>query len=183
MIRFEIDGSDIRRVARELGASERQVGMSITRSLRRTAGTLRRLAQPALVKGLDLRRGNAIRKRLRDLKMRRKGGAQEIGVWVGLNDLRIGDFKGSPKQTASGAEFRGVSYLGAFVAKSKSGKLTIFKRKGKGRFPIIEQTAPIKDQADQILEDEVYPDIAEIFMRHFVTDLRARTVFGVGRKE
>ena len=183
MIRFDIDRDGIQRIARELGASERQVGMAISRALNRTAATMRRRAQAALAKGLDVRRANVLRKRLRDLKLKRKGkAAEEVAVWFGLNDLRISDLKGRPRRTAGGAEFRGAGYPGGFVAKSRSGKQSIFRRKSDGRLPLVEQTAPIADRAEIILEDEVLADLPDVFMKFFASDLRARTVFGVGKK-
>lgn len=185
MIRFEIDTRDIIDLQRELEATKDQLRFSISRAIKRTAATLQKQARPALAKGLDLRRQNSLRKRLKTLKPKRKGkgGGDEfdITLWFGLNDLRIGDFKGTPTQTANGVSFKGQDYPGAFIAKAKSGKRTVFKRAGRGRFPISEQTYPIQDRADIILEDEVFPDTAEIFMHHLRVDLSAR-VKGFGRQ-
>lgn len=178
MIRFEIDESDIKRVADEFKATEKQVGQAISRALSRTAATMRKRSQTALTKGLDLRRASALRKRLKALKLRRKGGIREISIWFGLNDMLVDTFRGSPKETGSGASFRGTGYPGGFVARGKRGGSTIFRRKGRERLPIVEQTVPIEDEAMRILEDEVFHDIAEVFGRHFVSDLRARVNFG-----
>ena len=178
MIRFEIDEADLKRVADEFKATDKQVGQAISRALSRTAATMRKRAQTALAKGLDLRRGNALRKRLKALKLKRKGTIQEISVWFGLNDMKVEDFKGSPKEVGKGATFRNVSYPGGFVARGRRGNRTVFKRKGRGRFPIVEQTVPIADEAMILLEDEVFHDIAQVFGRHFVSDLRARVKFG-----
>lgn len=178
MIRFEIDEADIKRVADEFKATEKQVGQAISRALSRTAATMRKRAQAALTKGLDLRRSNALRKRLKTLKLKRKGAIREISVWFGLNDMLVENFKGSPKEVGKGATFRNVSYPGGFVARGRRGHRTVFKRKSRGRFPIVEQTVPIEDEAMTILEDEVFHDIAQVFGRHFVADLRARVNFG-----
>lgn len=176
MIRFDVDPMEIKELQLELGATIDQLRFAITRALQRTAKTLQKNARSALTHGLDLRRQNALRKRLKGLKIKRKGRGDNmlLTLWFGLNDLRVGDIKGSPMQTAEGAQFNGVKYPGAFVAKARSGKRTIFKRSGRGRFPIVEQTYPIADRAEVILEDEVYPDIADIFMTHLRMDLRAR---------
>ena len=104
----------------------------------------------------------------------------EIGVWVGLNDIEVSALRGRVREFDGGATFRSREYYGAFVAKVGRHR-SIYKRRGKERFPIKEQTFPIKDQMDVVLEDEVLPSVAEIFLRNFLSDLRARTVFGVGK--
>lgn len=190
MIRFDIDPGEIRLIAREMNATESQVGKAITRALSRTSQTLKKNSLPALKTGLDLRRDySGMRERLKDLKLRRKGAIQSIGIWFGLNDLPVSAFKGSPKQTATGAEFKGRTFPGAFVKKRNSkyrpadnGKLTIYKRKSRARKPIIEQTVWIKGYADEILEDQVFPETVEIFLRHFRTALRGY-VAGYGRPD
>ncbi|WP_127110370.1 phage tail protein [Pararhodobacter zhoushanensis] len=189
MIRTEIDWQEIKAAADHLGATEKQVGMAISRALSRTAGTMRARASRALRKGLDVRRANTLRKRLRELRAGRRtrgssSGQQlrEISLWIGLNDLAVSDLKGRPAKTATGAEFRGRTYQGAFVAVGKKGARTIYKRAGRGRFPISEQTFPIKDRADVILEDDVFDDLVDVFMKNFMSDLRARVLHGVGRQ-
>lgn len=177
-VRIDVDTSDIARLVAELQASEKQVKLSINRALRRTAGTLRVRASKGLVSELGLRRAGEIRRRLRDIKLRAKGDASQIGIWFGLNDLPVRAFKGTPKEYAGGATFRSIEFPGAFVAKGKSGRRTIFKRSGRGQFPIVEQTVPIKEQGDVFVEDELFPDVVGIFMKNFAADLRARTLFG-----
>lgn len=178
MIAFDVDTADVARLVADLQASEKQVKQSINRALRRTAGTLRVRASKGLVSELQLRRAGEIRKRLREIKLRAKGDASEIGLWFGMNDMAIRSFKGTPKEYAGGATFRSIEFPGAFVAKGKNGRRSIFKRSGRGRFPIVEQTLPIKDQADVFVEDVIFPDIVGIFMKNFAADLRARTMFG-----
>lgn len=188
MIRFDVDPRELEAIAASLGATEKQVGMAISRALSRTAGTMRARASRALARELDVRRANTLRKRLRELRAGRgtratgTGGRQmrSVSIWVGLNDLAISDLKGRPSQGANGSEFRGRQYPGAFVATGKKGVRTIFKRRDQGRFPIIEQTYPVKDKADQVLEDEVFPDVVEVFVKNFTADLRARVLHGVG---
>lgn len=180
MIRFDIDRDELLAIGREFKATEAQIGAAIGRALRRTAGTMRRRAEVALKSEFDVRRANTIRRRLKSLRVKRIGRNWEASLWVGLNDLRISDLKGTPSETSSGAKFRDQDYPGAFVARRRGGPRTIFKRSGRGRFPIVEQTYPIKDRADIILEDDVFADLVDVFMANFRADLRARTVFGVG---
>lgn len=180
MIKFDIDVDEIKLVARSLDATGEQVGQAISRALSRTAATMRRRAAKALREGLELRRAAAIRRRLRSLRTRRRGNEQIASLWAGLNDLRIGDLKGRPKAYPAGVAFRSTEFHGAFIAKGKGGRRTVFKRVGDRRLPLQEQTFPIKDQADVIIEDEVFWDLPAVFMDHFRRDLAARVNFGIG---
>ncbi|MFC3571393.1 hypothetical protein [Paracoccus simplex] len=64
---------------------------------------------------------------------------------------------------------------GAFVAKvGKKARPSIYKRSGRGRFPLIEQTMPIKDIADPIIEDEVFPEATRIFLKNLMHELKYR---------
>lgn len=180
MLHFDLDADEVARLQRELGATEEQVRLAFNRALSRTAATLRRQSGKGLRSELRLRNLKAIRKRLKQLRMRRTGGRATAGLWFGANDLPVSAFKGRPHQGRRGASFRGVEFPGAFVAKGEDGKLSIFKRKGRDRLPIEEQTMPVEDQITTYVEDEVFPMVDEIFFKHFRADLRARAVLGVG---
>lgn len=178
MIAFDVETGDIQRLIEELNASSKQVGQSINRALRRTAGTLRVRSSKGLQSELQTRNAAAIRRRLRAIKLRAKGNGSEIGLWFGMNDLPIRSLKGRVSEYGGGAKFRDNEYPGAFVAKGRGGRRTIYRRTGPGRLPIAEVTVPIKDQADIFVEDVIFPEVPEIFIRNFITDLRARTMFG-----
>ena len=79
-----------------------------------------------------------------------------------------------PKEYPGGATFQQHEFDGAFVAKIGKGKRSIYKRSGSGRFPLIEQTQPIKDRADRILEDEIFPEATRIFFNNLMHDLKYR---------
>lgn len=164
----------------ELGATEKQVGQAYSRALQRTAATLRRMSSTGLRTELGLRNAKALRKRLRTIKLRRGRNLQAVTLWYGTNDLPVSAFKGTPKKTRTGASFRGVEFPGAFIAKGKDGKRSIFRRRGRDRLPIVEQTMPVKDEIDVFLEDEIFDQVGDIFFRHFASDLRARAIYGVG---
>ncbi|MFG6082324.1 phage tail protein [Paracoccus litorisediminis] len=172
---------DLDRVIAELKASESDVRKSMSRALRRTATTLRVQASKRVVSELELRRAGDFRRRLRAMRARINRDGGTVGIWVGLNDMGVSKFKGRVKETSAGASFRDQEFAGAFVAKGKDGRRSIFRRKRSTRFPLAEEKLPIKDQVDVILEDEILPDAVAIFMKHFLSDLRARTVFRVGR--
>lgn len=179
MLHYDLEVMDLVRVGQEIGATEKQVMFALTRAMRRTEATLRKLSAKGLAQLLQLRVLASMRKRLRSIKM--KGGHQGFGLWYGLNDLPVSSFKGRPKNTSTGAEFRGTQFDGGFVAKGKTkGKQTIFKRKGEERLPIVEQLLPIENKAIVFIEDEVFDQVETIFWQHFKRDLQARVKFNLG---
>lgn len=173
--------ADYERAIKELGASQDDVRKAMSRALRRTATTLRVMSSKRLVPELQLRRAGDLRKRLKPMRARIKTHEGQIGIWVGLNDMGVSKFKGRAREYADGAKFRDQEFPGAFVAKGRDKRRSIFRRKGVSRFPLVEEKLPIKDRADVILEDEILPEAVDVFMKYFLADLRARTVFGVGK--
>ncbi len=183
MLHFDIDWQDLLRIGEELQASDKQIKFAMSRALRRTEASLRKLSSKGLPPLLGLRTARALRKRLKSIKMRAGAGQDGVTLWYGLNPLPVSSFKGLPKETNDGAEFRGTRFDGAFVAKSKvKGKQTIFKRKDKERLPIVEQQLPIEDKAIVYIEDEIFDQVIEIFWGHFQRDLRARVKYQIGER-
>lgn len=181
MLHFDLDWSRLVAVGEELGATDRQVKYALSRAMRRTEATLRKMSTKGLTKLLQLRAASALRNRLKGIKLRSSPGQDGMRLWYGLNGLPVSSFKGRPRNAGNGAEFRGTQIDGGFVAKSKAkGKQTIFKRKGKERLPIEEQLLPIEDQAIVFIEDEVFDQVLDIFWGHFQRDLQARVKFSVG---
>lgn len=179
-VRLDLDTREIQRLIADFQPTSEIVGKAMHRALRRTAGSLRLRVSKALVPELQLRRATDLRRRLRQLRLRIGKTRGEVGIWIGLNDLAVSQFKGVPREYTGGAKFRQTEFPGAFVARLGKRRRSIYKRSGRGRFPIVEQTLPIKDIADPIIEDDVFPDVVDLFMKHFLAELRARTVFGVG---
>lgn len=183
MLHFDISYSGLNRISEELGATDKQVKFALSRALRRTETTLRRMSAKGLTRVLQLRTMASMRKRLKSVKLRKTGldGGDGVGLWYGLNELPVSSFKGRPKKTQGGASFRGQQYDGAFVAKSKiKGKQTIFKRDGAKGLPISEQLHDIEDKAVVFIEDEVFDQVETIFWQHFQRDLQARVKFKIG---
>jgi hypothetical protein len=181
MLSFDIDWRSLRAVGDELEASGKQVGSALSRALRRTEATLRRLSSKGLTKELELRAASSLRKRLKSIKMGSKGG--EVGLWYGLNDLPVSAFKGRPRKTQTGAAFQGQEFDGGFVGRSKvKGKQTIFKRVSDKALPIAEQLMPIEDRAIVFIEDQVFDKVEEIFWQHFRRDLAARVKYNIESK-
>lgn len=187
---FDIDWGELSAIANEIEASEKQIVFSLNRAMRRTATTLRRMSARGLVSELNLRSARELKKRLKLILRsgmnstgRRRSGS-DVTIWYGLNDMPVSSFKGTARQNKTGAEFRGDQFDGAFVAKSKiKGKRTIFKRKGKERLPITEQTIQVADKAMDFIYDEVFVDkMLDIFWDNFKRDLNARVKFQIGER-
>lgn len=181
---FDIDTDALRAVGAELQASEKQIRFALNRALHRTAAALRTRAARGLKDELQLRTITLLRNRLKTLRARmRMGDGDGVQLWFGLNDMPASWFKGRPKRTAGGAEKRGHEIPGAFVAKSGvKGRLTLFKRSGKKRLPIVEQNLPIQDAAVVFIEDEIFTQTETIFWNHFRRDLAARVKFNIGER-
>jgi hypothetical protein len=190
MIHFDIDFSQLKAIGDELDASEKQIIFSLNRALARTASKLATLSKKGLVSELELKRIGDLRKRLKKIKMR--SGMNKLGqsrtfegveLRYGLNDMPVSWFRGAPTKNSDGAEFRGVEFPGAFVAKSKLGRgNTIYKRKGKARLPIVEQLFPIQDQAQIYIEDKVFVHVEDIFWPLFKRELHARVKYQIGER-
>lgn len=179
MIHFDIEWNDLLRIGDELGASEKQIKLALARALKRTASKLRTLSARGLRDELELKRLNALRKRLKSVKLR--GGVEGVKLWYGLNDMPVSWFKGKPVQEKGGATFRNMSFPGAFVASSRYTKgKTIFKRAGKARLHIEEQLMPVKDKADVFVEDRIFVQVEAIFWPLFQREIEARVKYKIG---
>lgn len=188
MLHFDIDWSELSAVGNELEASDKQIVFALNRALSRTASVLRTMSARGLRDELQLRRIGALRKRLKSLKLKSSMNSLSSGraaggvtLWYGLNDMPVSWFKGAPKQTSTGATFRGKSFPGAFVARSKYAKTqTILKRTGKTRLHVEEQLFPIEDKAIVFIEDQIFDKLESIFWPLFLRDLRARVKYSIG---
>jgi len=179
MIHFDIEWKDLLDIGDELGASEKQVKLALSAALRRTASKLRMLSSRGLKRELDLRRVSALRNRLKSISLRK--GVAGVQLWYGLNDMPVSWFRGTPKQTASGASFKGKEFPGAFVARSRYAKQkTILKRVTKERLKVEEQQLEVKDKAQVFIEDEIFAELEGIFWPLFKRDLAARVKYKLG---
>lgn len=184
MLQYDIDWSQLINVGDELEASDKQIKFALTRALRRTEATLRRMSSKGLQRELQLRAATALRKRLKTVRLRKvstQGGGNAVGLWYGLNPLPVSAFKGNVRQTPTGATKGAHNFEGAFVGRSKFKKpRTIFKRKGPERLAIEEQTMDIEDRAIVFIEDQVFDQVEDIFWQHFRRDLAARVKYQLG---
>lgn len=178
-LHFDIDTRELTKVSEELGATPKQIKLAFSRALSRTAATLRKLSQKGLKDELQLRTLKFLRVRLKSIKLRGMN-LEGMKLWYGLNDMPVGEFKGMPKATTAGAEFRGTKFKGGFVGKNKRRQPTIFKRKGAARLPLVEQELPVKDKMDVFIEDKIFDQAEAIFWKHFKADLNARVKYQLG---
>jgi hypothetical protein len=179
MLEFDIDDRRLAAIAKEFAASPKQIDMAYNRALKRTAGTLRRLATAGLKSELGLRNTKALRRRIKEYRVGGRRG-KGIKLWFGANDLPISAFKGRPHKTGGGIKFGDIMIHGAFFAK-RGGRRGVYRRVGKAAYPIEEVMMPVSDRIMTYLEDNVFVDLDTIFFKHFAADIRARTIYGVGR--
>lgn len=182
MLHFDFDESEIDRVSKEFGASEKQIKFAYGRALRRTASNMKTQARKGLRVRLGLRSAAELRKRLAGFRFKGGSGSNMGGVrmWFGFNDMRAGAFKGRARATGSGAEIAGRQVPGGFLARNSKGQRTVMRRTGPGRYPIAEARIDIGDEASVFVEDEVFDEIEEVFFRNFRAEIRARTIYDVG---
>lgn len=176
MIGIRIDEKELAAIGAELGATEAQIRAAYNRALNRAAGTIRRITSQGLRSELGLRNAAAIRRRLRDKRVRGQGGLAGRELWFGTNDMATGAFKGRPTAAPGGVTFRGRTIAGAFIARGK-----VFKRSTASALPIEEQTVPVEEEMNRFIEAEILPAVGDLVMQNFMADLRARTSLGVGR--
>lgn len=177
MLAFDFDDAQIEKLADELDATPKQVNLSMSRAVKRTAGTIRRLSSSGLKTELGLKNATALRRRIREYRVGK--GRNAIKLWYGANDLPLSAFPGRPKAVEGGVKFGETMIHGAFITKVR-GKRGVFVRNGKGRWDFAEATLAVADRIMVFLEDEVFVDIDSILWKHFEHELRARTILGVG---
>ncbi len=182
MLNFQPNIDGLQNLVNDLAATERQVKVSLYRSLSRTATSLRVLAARKMHSDLELRTIMMLRKRMKSLSIK-VGDGQGFRLWFGLNDIPVSWFKGTPSGGASGATHKGTAFPGAFVAKSKfKGRKTVFKRnKGAARLHISEQLKTIEKKSAAIIENKIFGQTEKIFWQHFERDLRARVAYKLGK--
>jgi hypothetical protein len=176
MLKHDIDGSAREALANEYAATPRQMQAAQGRAAKRTAATIRRLASTGLRTELGLRNATALRRRLKEFKVGRR--RKVLKVWIGANDLPISAFKGRLQKVPGGIRLGSTTIHGAFFARI-GGKRRVYQRIDRDR--IAEVSMPVADRMMVYLEDEVFTDVGSIFMRHLVSEVRARTMLDAAR--
>ena len=180
MLNLDINSRKITDISKEFAASSAQISAAYARALRRTAGTIRRIASKGLQSELGLKNASALRRRIKEYRLKGRAGKMGVQLWFGANDLPLSAFKGRPRKVAGGVDFNGQVIHGAFMASPSGGPKKVYKRAGKTKYPIKEVMAPVADRIVVFLEDNVFVDVESIFFKNFLAEIKARTIFGVG---
>jgi hypothetical protein len=181
VLRFDIDSVQLRELSERFGASSKDVESAYSRAMKRTAGNIRKLSSKGLQSELGLRNATALRRRIKEFRFKGRSRSESIVLWYGVNDLPLSAFKGRPVAVPGGIEFNGTKIVGAFFARPGGKKRGIYQRAGAARYPLIEATMPVADRMMIYLEDEVFVDIEGLFFRNFASEIKARTIYGVGQ--
>lgn len=177
MLSFDIDDSEVEALAREFSATPKQLDMAQRRAVKRTAATLRKISTRGLKSELGLRTTKELRRRIKEYRVGK--GNNALKLWYGANDLPWSAFRGRPRQVPGGVRFGDTMIHGAFLA-SIRGRRGVYRRETSRAYPVREVQREIADRVMVYLEDEVFVDIEEIFFRHLRSEIRARTILGVG---
>ncbi len=183
MLAFDFDASELKAIADEFGASEKDRRHAYSRALRRTAQNMKTRARKGLRTELELRTAAELRKRLQGFRFKRGKGMGQVSMWFGLNDMRVSAFKGRAARTGAGASFGGQDFPGAFVGSNSKGRPTVMRRATQRAFPIREERMPIEDKAQIFVEDQVFDEIEEVFFKNFRAEVRSRTLYKVGKRD
>lgn len=182
---FDIDLDDLKAIQLLVGATNKEMLKAYNRALSRTAVTIRKLSTKMLKDSLQARNAALLRRRLKQFKVKQSGkGLDELKLWFGLNDLPASSLKGRSRRKGSKKKPNGAVFIPAspllkpvhaekgFVAKIK-GPRSVFTRNGKERWDISEVMVNI-EPVQEAIEDDIFVQLPQIFLKHFETDLRGR---------
>ncbi len=185
---FNIDENQLEQIIEQLSATEKQIKLSWNRAINRTAITIKSRAMRVIKDEAQVRKIAHIRRRMKTFKINKGQRLDELKLWFGLNDMRVSALKGKSKRIGTKRKPKGAMFQRAngdvisdensFIAKYK-GRRSIFSRRTDKRFPLFEMKADIENNVQIAIEDDVFSDLPDIFMRHFISDLTARVQMGI----
>lgn len=180
LLYMHIDDDVLERMLLQFSAlSDKAIRMAYHRAMKRTEITIRKQALNLMRERLGLRPVQRSLKRRVQAYLKPGQDSAELKFWFGLNDLDPLLFKGGVRKAAGGLMIRGTYHEQAFVAVIR-GRRGVWRRKGKQRTPLERIRVPIDDEMIVALEDEVFLNLPDIFLRHFETDLRGRSTLAAG---
>lgn len=174
-LEINIDWAKLEDIAKMFELTPKQFEASLRRAIKRTAGSARGEISKTKLDISDLRRTTAIRRRVKGL-FSVAGDTQKGGLWIGLNDLWASEFKGRPRQDASGVNFRGHHFKGAFLRRLKGMRKYRIFRDANGS--LEEVTISIEAEGLKFLEDNILPDLPDKLYHHFRKDVEFRKEVG-----
>lgn len=184
---FDIDLDALTDLQEALAATEGQLIASYNRALKRTSVTLAKLGAQLVRDELKVKKVKAIRRRIKKYTIK-SGGLSELKIWFGLNDMPVRAFKGRMTQVGDDAKLSAASpelgvqrYRKGFVGSPFGHSRSIYTRTGKGRYALEEGGVAIT-HLQEAIEDDVFGQLPEIFMRHFEADLKGRVKIGKENK-
>lgn len=191
---FNIDTEEIDAIQNVFGATQAQVKAAYNRALTRTAKTMKSMANKKLKDELQVRRMKDLRRRLQTFRLKstsKQTRLDELKLWFGMNDIPVSKLKGrikaiGSKKNPQGAMFspagkvKAQTYDDGFVANAYN-KRSIFTRTTQARYPIKEARVPVSDELQDAIEDEIFSELTDVFMKHFETDLKGRVRMGLNK--
>ncbi|EMF6669781.1 hypothetical protein RGI97_002806 [Serratia marcescens] len=198
----DIDVNAIWRIAKSIGATQKQFRAAYSRALRRTAATLRKKAMADLRDGLAPRSMNLVRRRLLSFRLDRGAQLDNFRLWFGLNAIKVKDLKGRisgrirphhsrrDKSTGRYIKARRQAQDAGFIPKGNLLGSQIFtngeiarSRRDNRRTVVIrdpetrrtrEAEVDIYEPMLNYVEDNAFAEAMDIFMHHFESDIRGR---------
>ncbi|WP_105901428.1 phage tail protein [Vibrio gangliei] len=191
---FNIDTEEIDAIQNVFGATQAQVKAAYNRALTRTAKTMKSMANKKLKDELQVRRMKDLRRRLQTFRLKstsKQTRLDELKLWFGMNDIPVSKLKGrikalGAKKRPQGAMFspagkvKAQTYDDGFVANAYN-KRSIFTRTTQAQYPIKEARVPVSDELQDAIEDEIFSELTDVFMKHFETDLKGRVRMGLNK--
>lgn len=169
MITLNARSSDFEIIAREFGATEKEIQAALKRAVSRTTRWASKEAPRRVAKVVKVT-AKIIKGRTRfSILMDRDGYGR---VWVGLKPIKLG--KLNPRQTRSGVTAGPAKIPGAFIATMKNGHVGVFRRRGKTRLKIDEQDYPIDEEGRDAVES-LGDELGARTLKEFERELRWQT--------
>lgn len=189
---FDIDLSLLEEIKDALEANEHQMLAAFNLAINRTAITMKKMASTKLQSEIQAKNLKLIKSRFQafsKLKSTKKihyshwRELDELKLWFGLNDVRVGHLKGRIKKTGENeSSFNSTSlgsqrFKGSRIQK-RYGRRSIFLQNGRSS---PEAKVALEDELQVMIEDDVFSQLTDVFMQHFETDLKGRVKTGMNQ--
>lgn len=180
---FDIDLSLLEEIKDELEANEHQMLAAFNRAINRTAITMKKMASSKLQSEVQAKNLKLIKSRFQTFRLKSNNklkSLDELKLWFGLNDVRVGHLKGKIKKTGdnetsfNSASFGTQRFKGSRI-QQRYGRRSIFLQNGRSS---PEAKVALEDELQVMIEDDVFSQLTDVFMQHFETDLKGRTRIG-----
>lgn len=175
---FDIDLEELEAVRDIFGATEKEMRLAYNRALKRTAKTIASMSAKLMRDELKAKKLKSIRKRLKHFQSKKSNSLDTLKFWFGLNPIPAHLLRGRFKKLTEGASFtpaasnlKSVTDRRGFIMQKEGNKL-MFIRTSKREYESAK--VDINDSLQIKIEDEIFEQVPEIFMKHYETDLKGR---------